>query len=293
MALFSSEGKSRATIKRFTDPIGKKHGVKGFRKSGDWEGVAASDFVDNWAGNTIEPEMFALKRRAKEKFGITDAFDLSAKVQSKAEREQTEEILQEHAPMIDDVIDAQYAETQKFFKDKGITELTIYRGMTVPANLREQYKVDPPPRKDLKRLQKWLVDGYEPINDISLSMTEANRRYKKLKQDFPVFMRDELGWPDEYVETVMAQDDVEMIMDNGSEGRWRDMPNMPKDIDILMEPLSSWTVDYNRTGAFGTTAIGIKVPVTEVYSLAQTGTGDYYEYEVVLIGGKKKARVLR
>lgn len=84
--------------------------------------AVVSQYIRRWTENSVSPETAALQRHAAEEFGLADA---------------ATEHLTRYEPVPSDVSRAQdraflramYENTQQWFRDHGITQVTVYRGM--------------------------------------------------------------------------------------------------------------------------------------------------------------------
>lgn len=69
-------------------------------------------------------------------------------------------------------------------------------------------------------------------------------------------------------------------------------------VEVTMQPASSWSIHYRTAHDFATerknpgSVIAMRIPVSRVLSTAVTGRGCLNEGEVVVLGGKKKVKVI-
>jgi hypothetical protein len=99
--------------------------------SDDKSEIAVSTMVSDWAGssNDAHPRSLAVQNLAEEVFGIENASKWDSKVPPKTLKE-IEDYMTEFGDVYRGYIQSQYALTQEYFKDAGITEVVLYRGMS-------------------------------------------------------------------------------------------------------------------------------------------------------------------
>jgi hypothetical protein len=92
--------------------------------------LATSTMVSDWAGssNDAHPRSLTVQNLAEEVFGIENASEWDSKVPPKT-LAQIDEYTEKFGDVYRAYIKAQYELTQQKFKDAGITEVVLYRGM--------------------------------------------------------------------------------------------------------------------------------------------------------------------
>ena len=63
-------------------------------------------------------------------------------------------------------------------------------------------------------------------------------------------------------------------------------------VEVRMQPASSWSTDFEMATSFGKTTLATRVPVSRVLSTAVTGRGCLSEREVILLGGRINVHVI-
>ena len=95
--------------------------------------VAVAGLVRTWAqsSNNEHPIALAVQEVAKTQFNLKDT--AGWKTATKAVQPMVQEQLDKHSKVYGAFLQSQYDATQEFFKAKGITELTLYRGVKAKA----------------------------------------------------------------------------------------------------------------------------------------------------------------
>lgn len=267
--------------------------------------VDVNGLLYDWEEDSSKPSMLVLKRRAAKKFDIDDPYQHRGKQATAAVKKRLDAMEADTGHIHDAIIDAQYEETQAYFKSKGITELTVFRGMKVGNNT--SFRTSQPPKAELRKFQVWLnkrnakaeADYEAEVADIPkgrAGFRSAQQAYQKHFGSIPdearAFAMNELGWSQSYMDDIEQFDSWESILSDGMFGNWNYLPVMPKDVPIKMAPLSSWTTDYSTARDFGETLMSMTVPVEQVFSTGFLGMGDLNESEVIVIGsGDNVAKV--
>lgn len=143
---------------------------------------AVNSLVQTWAATSNDTDATAciLQERAKALFGIADSADWDYSFV----KDEMNELSQKHSSIYDSFLQTQYDNTQQYFKDNKITELTVYRG--VYANQITSVKAGSPAFNDvqLRPMSSFSTDfliAYsfaEPeIHSTPLSLIDTGRGY--------------------------------------------------------------------------------------------------------------------
>jgi len=89
--------------------------------------IVASDLIGQWAqtSNNESVTSLSLQELAKQKFKLEG----TANWDTEGSEESIAFLLKQHGPLMESFLQAQYDNTQAMFKSKGITEISVYRGM--------------------------------------------------------------------------------------------------------------------------------------------------------------------
>ena len=96
--------------------------------------IGVGILINKWAGtsNDHDPESLAIQETAKRVFGLKDTLDWTMYDQGVAstplENKEVQKFLADNGDIYETFLKAQYKLTQDFFKEHGITEVTVYRG---------------------------------------------------------------------------------------------------------------------------------------------------------------------
>jgi hypothetical protein len=97
--------------------------------------AAISNFIQQWSktSNNGDPDSHAIQRTAEKEFNLTETSKWIGRteLETKNLEETAEDLSEERYDAYSQILRGQYEETQKFFKDRGIETLTVYRGSGV------------------------------------------------------------------------------------------------------------------------------------------------------------------
>jgi hypothetical protein len=154
---------------------------------------AVSTIVSMWAGtsNDSNPQSLAIQDAAEKEFGLQDTkgWDTHDTI-SAGEKN----LVAEHGAVYQDVLRAQYNDTQQMFKDQGISSITLYRGQSVePTDLNptvstssEPYRPSETSKMDtvqMRPMSSWSA-SYSTAADFTTNGPASNDPYAGLNPGY-------------------------------------------------------------------------------------------------------------
>jgi GNAT superfamily N-acetyltransferase len=227
--------------------------------------------IDSWAQTSGDHDIYAVafQKAAMKKFGLkaeeldTDHMPFSVGNKSQGSYAgRVDEMLTDNDEFFGAFLDETYQETQRELKAQGKDTVTLFRGMNF--GLSDTPDWARPPVKD-------------SVENVRLE--EAEARHSEL---LGRMMR---MTPAEATEFENLESEMRSLREGDSS------PQMGVSANILMQPLSSFSVGAETASGFGETVIAVDVPIERVWSTSQSGPGALVEGEFIVIGGATEGLV--
>lgn len=223
--------------------------------------------IDTWAStsNDHNPASLMIQQVVKKTFGLTDAVDMENLMNefpdADIEDEKAAEKLEAN-PALEKVltafVKAQYANTQAYLANKGITEVVLHRGMR-NEKIREE------------------------VTDFRM------RHFERMTENGEIELEN-------FSETGGDDRNDDIIGNIDSEEFERFVPVGFINANLKMRPLSSFATERSIANQFvgeegDGIAMTVKVPASQIFSTPFTGVGCLREKEFVVLGQKIRAEV--
>lgn len=246
----------------------------------------ASNYIGAWVGTSSDhhPVLLAMQQIISEEF--LDGNNLHKLPKGKVSK--TDEIL------LRAFVHAEYDETQEYLKNKGITSITVSRGMNLSQNELEKIKSLPKVNKQDKereaKRKSAIVDKFAFAKMASLS-TDKNgdqtafqlsitmrRIITELEKTHRLTL-EEVDW--QLHRLVYAVPEKSLIAALGDDKNFEFTP----EVSVTLQPASSWALNKGVSDGFGNHVFTAEIPSERILATPLTGMGCLHETELVSLGG--------